>query len=225
MRKDSCLFKKRLWQWKGWREGRGFDQFPVQLCIIDRTQVESAPGDFWGRLSSLHTCGRSLIRSVVQHRFKCRLGQKGRISSTTLTALQHCKNNTNNQTSVVLWTWCCVYFLWFQLCKLAWGDFSCFSKSELKNNIFDGSRFTPQNSLVRTFRLCNLSCLHLHGCVHDGQGNTDVGIQKILLDGACGFFLLKAVQRWSARKLRSFVKPTGTDREDLKNDLLSVPSH
>lgn len=85
MRKDSSLSKKRFWHWK-WVEGRGFDQFPVKLCIIDKTQVESAPGDFWGWLFSQCTRGRSFIRSVVEHRFQCRLCQKGSISSMTISA-------------------------------------------------------------------------------------------------------------------------------------------
>lgn len=67
MRKDSSLSKKRFWHWK-WVEGRGFDQFPVKLCIIDKTQVESAPGDFWGWLFSQCTRGRKKkIQANEQH--------------------------------------------------------------------------------------------------------------------------------------------------------------
>lgn len=41
--KFSSLSKNRHWRWK-WVEGGGFDQSPMKLCIIDKTQVEFTPG-------------------------------------------------------------------------------------------------------------------------------------------------------------------------------------
>lgn len=169
-----------MWLWKLKDEGRFvlikdsgcgndvtggfFDQFPAKLCIIDTTQVESAPlwllrlTEFAHRALGVVALSDLLFKQIFKWASQCLLCQN---CQHDCLHIFRGKIKINNQTNSV---WICV-----RMCKSV--DFLVV--------IMWFSPFTKSHP--------DLCCLHPHRCFQNVKGSVDASIQKICLNGDFGF--------------------------------------